>query len=116
MNHSPRNTEKVIKTYSKNPISVLPEDVTRNIYKQFPRKVEDLYNVPTKLLSKDSELKADHPGFNDPIYCARRQQIADLAKEYKQYVGCRLMANSQYLVTCCQNFQWRRDSASELHQ
>lgn len=71
-------------TYSKNPVSVLSEGLTRKISEQFPRIIEDLYNVPTKLLSKDSELQSDHPGLNDPIYCARRQQIVDLTKEYKQ--------------------------------
>lgn len=63
---------------------VLPADVPRNMLKQSPKGVEDLYKIPIKLLSNDCQLKADHPGFNDQIYRARRQQIADFARTYKQ--------------------------------
>lgn len=34
-------------------------------------------------LDSGAELEADHPGFNDPEYRARRQQLAKLAHLYK---------------------------------
>jgi phenylalanine-4-hydroxylase len=49
----------------------------------FPRKKRDLDRFADQILSYGSELDSDHPGFTDPIYRARRKQLADVAFNYK---------------------------------
>jgi len=49
----------------------------------FPRKVSDLDEFADKVLSYGEELDADHPGFTDPEYRARRQEITNIAKTYR---------------------------------
>ena len=39
--------------------------------------------VANRTLSAGAELQSDHPGFNDPVYTARRQELGKLAKNYK---------------------------------
>ena len=49
----------------------------------FPRKLSDLDEFAEKVLSYGEELDSDHPGFTDPAYRARRQEITNIAKTYK---------------------------------
>ncbi|OQR77262.1 phenylalanine-4-hydroxylase-like [Tropilaelaps mercedesae] len=49
----------------------------------FPRHIQDLDLLANQILSYGSELNADHPGFTDPVYRARRTELADIAYHYK---------------------------------
>lgn len=48
----------------------------------FPRHVSELDLVAAHTLDAGTDLTADHPGFNDPAYRARRAHIDDLARGY----------------------------------
>jgi phenylalanine-4-hydroxylase len=49
----------------------------------FPRKLSDLDQFSRVTLDAGEELQSDHPGFTDPVYRARRQEIAQIAKDYR---------------------------------
>ncbi len=53
----------------------------------FPRHVSDLDKVSNRVIDGGEggaqELQADHPGFTDKAYVARRQELADIAMKYK---------------------------------
>lgn len=49
----------------------------------FPGRIQDLDHFANQILSYGSELDADHPGFTDPVYRARRKEFADIAFHYK---------------------------------
>lgn len=49
----------------------------------FPRTIADLDHFANQILSYGHELDANHPGFTDPVYRARRKEFADIAFHYK---------------------------------
>lgn len=49
----------------------------------FPRRIRDLDTFADNILSCGAELSADHPGFKDSVYRARREQFAKIAKDYR---------------------------------
>lgn len=50
----------------------------------FPTKIQDFDYIGKRLLAEgDGIQEADHPGFRDKVYRKRRQEIAQLALDYK---------------------------------
>jgi len=49
----------------------------------FPRKIADLDEYSNRIKKAGAELQSDHPGFKDTVYKARRQEIAQIAFDYK---------------------------------
>ncbi|KAK3603535.1 hypothetical protein CHS0354_027955 [Potamilus streckersoni] len=49
----------------------------------FPKRIEELDRFANKVLSAGAELQADHPGFSDDVYKARRKEIAQIAINYR---------------------------------
>nr|XP_033809407.1 phenylalanine-4-hydroxylase [Geotrypetes seraphini]XP_033809408.1 phenylalanine-4-hydroxylase [Geotrypetes seraphini] len=49
----------------------------------FPRTIQELDRFANQILSYGAELDADHPGFTDAVYRARRKQFADIAFNYR---------------------------------
>lgn len=56
-------------------------DVAGSIW--FPRKISDLDLYANKILSAGADLESDHPGFNDPVYRARRADLTAAALKYR---------------------------------
>ena len=50
----------------------------------YPRRLSDLDSVASQILDAGVELQADHPGFHDKKYRARRQELADISMSYRQ--------------------------------
>ncbi|XP_061662605.1 phenylalanine-4-hydroxylase [Syngnathoides biaculeatus] len=68
-------------------ISGQVHELSRNKQKDtvpwFPNDIQDLDRFANQILSYGSELDADHPGFTDPVYRARRKDFADIAYNYR---------------------------------
>ncbi|OQR83639.1 phenylalanine-4-hydroxylase, henna-like protein [Achlya hypogyna] len=50
----------------------------------FPRNIKDLDCSVAQTLDAGDELESDHPGFNDKVYRARRDQLTDIALKFRQ--------------------------------
>ncbi|KDO34906.1 hypothetical protein SPRG_00966 [Saprolegnia parasitica CBS 223.65] len=50
----------------------------------FPRKIADLDMSVAQTLDAGDELECDHPGFNDKVYRARRDQLTEVALNFRQ--------------------------------
>lgn len=55
----------------------------------FPRKLADLDSFAEKTLECGTELEADHPGFTDAAYRARRAEITAIARTYRTYASAK---------------------------
>lgn len=49
----------------------------------FPRRVKELDLVANQILDAGSDLQSDHPGFNDPVYRARREMLSQNARDFR---------------------------------
>uniref|UniRef100_A0A8C9UX38 Phenylalanine-4-hydroxylase n=1 Tax=Scleropages formosus TaxID=113540 RepID=A0A8C9UX38_SCLFO len=61
----------------------LSRDKQKDTVPWFPSNIQDLDRFANQILSYGSELDADHPGFTDPVYRARRKEFADIAYNYR---------------------------------
>ncbi|XP_070802808.1 phenylalanine-4-hydroxylase isoform X1 [Pituophis catenifer annectens] len=75
-------------------IKTLRDDIRANVHELsrekrkdavpwFPRSIQELDRFANQILSYGAELDADHPGFKDPAYRARRKEFADIAYNYR---------------------------------
>ncbi|KAJ3201548.1 hypothetical protein HDU82_008028, partial [Entophlyctis luteolus] len=63
------------------------DDSTANV-PWFPRKLADLDTFVDHTITYGAELNADHPGFHDPDYRARRAEIAQIAQRFRHGDSC----------------------------
>ena len=49
----------------------------------FPRQISELDDIANRTLDAGTELTADHPGFHDAAYRARRAEIDQFARDYR---------------------------------
>lgn len=49
----------------------------------FPRHITDLDDIALKALDTEDSLESDHPGFNDKVYRARRDELSDMSRSYR---------------------------------
>ncbi|XP_038071751.1 protein henna-like isoform X2 [Patiria miniata] len=66
-------------------VHVLSRSQDENTIPWFPRRIRDTDDFANNIMSYGSELDADHPGFTDDVYRARRKEFADIAFHYKYH-------------------------------
>ena len=49
----------------------------------FPKCLSDMDAFAERVIDCGDELSADHPGFTDQVYRARRAEITEIAKRFK---------------------------------
>ena len=49
----------------------------------FPRHVSELDLIAARTLDAGIDLQSNHPGFHDPTYRTRREELASISKQYK---------------------------------
>jgi phenylalanine-4-hydroxylase len=49
----------------------------------FPRSLSDLEHFEQTVLEAGADLQCDHPSFNDKVYRTRREELAQIAKNYR---------------------------------
>ena len=50
----------------------------------FPNNINDFNHIGKRILSEGDGIQdANHPGFRDPVYRARREEITNFAMDYK---------------------------------
>jgi phenylalanine-4-hydroxylase len=67
-----------LKTFSKNTLILDEKECP-----WFPHHISELDQLSDRTLDAGSDLEADHPGFNDPVYRARRQQLAEISMTHE---------------------------------
>ncbi|XP_048863052.1 phenylalanine-4-hydroxylase [Brienomyrus brachyistius] len=72
-----------LRTQISGQVHELSRDKLKDTVPWFPVTIQDLDRFANQILSYGSELDADHPGFTDPIYRARRKEFADIAYNYR---------------------------------
>lgn len=79
----------------------------------FPRQISELDEIANGTLDAGTDLTADHPGFNDPDYRARRAEIDSLARNFSHGD-----AIPKVRYTAAENATWSQvyTQLSKLHQ
>jgi Prephenate dehydratase len=62
---------------------IVVNETTEKQVPWFPRNFQELDEVERKTMAAGVELESDHPGFHDEMYKKRREEIAEIAKNYK---------------------------------
>mmetsp|Transcript_135737 Transcript_135737/g.201866 ORF Transcript_135737/g.201866 Transcript_135737/m.201866 type:complete len:458 (-) Transcript_135737:45-1418(-) len=62
---------------------ILALNAKEGVVPWYPQKISDLDKFTHKVLAYGEELDADHPGFHDVEYRKRRQEITQIARDYK---------------------------------
>jgi phenylalanine-4-hydroxylase len=75
------NVDKLMKAIKPRCINMLVIDEKEVPW--FPRHISDLDLIANRILDAGTELNADHPGFHDKVYRARRDEMAQLAKNFR---------------------------------
>jgi phenylalanine-4-hydroxylase len=64
----------------------------------FPKCLSDTDAFAERVLECGEDLAADHPGFTDQVYRARRADITNIAKQYKTYNRGRESENVNFIL------------------
>ncbi|VVC43615.1 Hypothetical protein CINCED_3A019959 [Cinara cedri] len=76
-----KNTMTYCSVVSRNGIHIGEEE--DKFIPWFPLRIRDLDKYANQVMSYGAELNADHPGFTDPVYRARRKYLTESAITYR---------------------------------